>query len=91
MERTTVRVISAAIWLVLGALFMVIVQVWIDQYATDYHPFFQLWDLGFIIIPHSLPKWAPDVVVAVLFVVAAIRIIFFPLPDRKSALEVCIR
>ncbi len=29
--------------------------------------------------------------VAVLFVVAAIRIIFFPLPDRKSPLEVIIR
>lgn len=90
MERWK-RFCVAAAYLVVGALFNLVLQVWVDQVPTDYPPDFVLWDLGFVIFPYDLPKWVPDIMVGTVIVVAILRICFVPLPDGRNWLEVWIR
>lgn len=85
------RAILALVWLLVGAFFNLVLQVWIDKVPTDYNPTLVLWDLGFVIIPNDLPKWGADVALIALFVVAILRLTFVPYPNGMSPLEVWIR
>jgi hypothetical protein len=42
-----------------------------------------LWDLGFVIIPRDMPRWAADIFLYVVVVFALVRILALPLPDSQ--------
>ena len=76
----------------MGGLFSAVVQVWIDHVPTDYPSGWKLWDLGFLFIPHDLPRWGADVALLIIIAFGLARLMLVPLPDRhQSRLEVFIR
>jgi hypothetical protein len=106
MQRRTRAAISLG-FLLVGALFNLVLQVWVDYVPTDYDPNFVLWDLGtkdfqrnfilnfcskgFQFIPNDIPKWGADMALGLLLVIAAVRLTFVPFPDGISRLEVWTR
>lgn len=76
----------------LGGFFSAIVQVWIDHVPQDYPSGWQLWDLGFLIIPHDIPRWGADLALLIIVVVGLVRLMLVALPDKhQSRLEIFIR
>lgn len=80
----------AAIYFIVGVVFMVVVQVWCDQIPED--PIgITLWDLGFHIIPNDIPRAGADACMLALYAIAIVRLGFVALPDRQSPWEVLTR
>ncbi len=78
-------------WLLVSIVFNTVIQVWCDQIPVEYDPKFQIWDLFFEIIPHSLPHWVPDVWLFTLYGLAAIRWLLIPLPGFVRPMTVATR
>jgi len=61
------------------------------RHLKDYPYGWVLWDLGFVFIPHDIPRWGADLALGIVVLFGLARLLLVTLPDNQSRLEIFIR